>query len=84
MRAPRALRTARAVRAVALPHAEGVVARSVYVAPVERVHAIAWWQYESEAKRCYALELLMRSLFAKVPFTPRDAVTRFASPNALR
>lgn len=87
MRAPSvgtALRTARAVRAVALPDAEGVAARRVYVAPVERVYAIAWWQYESEAKRCYALELLMRSMFSKVPFTHRDAETRFVSPKALR
>jgi hypothetical protein len=68
------MRTARAVRTAAMSDdAPGASFRSVYAAPDVRVHAIAWWQYERDAKRCYALELPTRSLFSKVPYLRREA-----------
>jgi hypothetical protein len=61
------MRTMRLVNAIALPAREIVSRTRQFVAPIERVTAIAWWEFESEMKRRYALEVLMRKLFAMVP-----------------
>jgi hypothetical protein len=70
MRAPELrakMRTARVVKAIALPARQFVASSRIFVAPLERVTAIAWWEFESDAKRRYALEVLMRKMFAIVP-----------------
>ncbi|MGL4599851.1 MAG: hypothetical protein ACRCYO_20175, partial [Bacteroidia bacterium] len=38
---------------------------SIYVAPLDRRQAFAWWEYESTEKRRFALEALMREMFAR-------------------